>query len=84
MNLAKKLFGLRIKGLREAKGWTQEYLAERMDINPKYLSSIERGKENPTFDMLTKFSTALRVEMWELFDYGQEVSPKELRKMLML
>jgi len=45
-----------------------------MDISPNYLSSIERGKENPTFDMFIKFSDALNVEMWELFDFGHEVS----------
>ncbi len=61
----------------------QNALAEKMDISTNYLSSIERGKENPTFDMLMKFSKSLRVEMWELFDFGHEViSPKELRAML--
>ena len=78
----KKLFGARIKSLRETKGWTQEYLAGKMDISSNYLSSIERGQENPTFDMLINFSEALTVEMWELFDFGHEVSPKELRGML--
>jgi len=82
MMTQKKLFGVRIKNLREGKGWTQEYLAEKMDISPNYLSSIERGKENPTFDMLIKFSDALNVEMWELFDFGHEVSQSELREMM--
>lgn len=82
MMTSKKLFGARIKKLRESKGWTQEYLAEKMDISPNYLSSIERGKENPTFDMLMNLSDGLEVEMWELFDFGHEVSRKELREML--
>ena len=79
---SKKLFGARIKSLRENRGWTQEVLAERMDISTHYISSIERGKENPTFDMLMKFSDALKVEMWELFDFGHEASPRELKEML--
>lgn len=79
---SKKLFGIRVKSLRENRGWTQEVLAERMDISTHYISSIERGKENPTFDMLIKFSDALKVEMWELFDFGHEASPRELREML--
>ena len=78
----KQLFGLRIKHLREIKDWTQEYLAEKMDISTNYLSSIERGKENPTFDLLVKLSEALEVEMWEMFDFGHEKSPKELREVL--
>ncbi|MBI5888694.1 MAG: helix-turn-helix transcriptional regulator [Deltaproteobacteria bacterium] len=79
---SKKLFGIRIKSLRENKEWTQEVLAERMDISAHYISSIERGKENPTFDMLMKFSDALKVDMWELFDFEHEASPRELREML--
>jgi len=78
----KGLFGERIKSLRESKGWTQENLAEKMEINTNYLSSIERGKENPTFDMLMKLSDSLKVEMWELFDFGHERGPKELKEML--
>jgi transcriptional regulator with XRE-family HTH domain len=82
MMIPKELFGARLKSLRENKGWTQEYLAEKMDISTNYLSSIERGKENPTFDMLIKFSLALKVDMWELFDFEHEVNSKELRDML--
>lgn len=77
-----ELFGERIKGLRESKGWTQDVLAEKMDISKNYLSSIERGKENPTFDMLMKLSDSLKVEMWELFNFGHEKGPKELKEML--
>lgn len=76
----KELIGARIRSLREAKGMTQEGLAEVMDINAKYLSNIERGKENPTLDMLIKFADALEVEMWEIFDFGHGVSIKELRE----
>lgn len=75
----KELFGARIKSLREAKGWTQEALAEKMDISSNYLSSMERGKENPTFDMLIKFAEALKVEMWEMFDFGHEGNTGELK-----
>ena len=76
----KELIGARIRSLREAKGMTQERLAEVMDINAKYLSNIERGKENPTLDMLIKFVDALGVEMCEIFDFGHEVNIKELRE----
>lgn len=78
----KELFGSRIRHLRQNKGWTQEFLSEKMEISPTYLSSIERGRENPTFDMLVKLSGALQVEMWELFDFGHEKKPKELREAL--
>ncbi|MBI5893835.1 MAG: helix-turn-helix transcriptional regulator [Deltaproteobacteria bacterium] len=79
MQSAKRLIGVRIKSIRESKGLTQESLAEKMDINTVYLSNIERGRANPTLDMLIKLAHALEVEMWEIFDFGHEVNVKELR-----
>jgi transcriptional regulator with XRE-family HTH domain len=75
----KKLIGKRLKELRRSKQLSQEQLAEKADINSKYLSRMERGTENPTLDMLVKLSNALEVEMWEMFDFGHEVSQKELK-----
>jgi len=40
----KQMIGARIKEIRSKRGITQDQLSERMEINPKYLSSIERGK----------------------------------------
>jgi len=78
----KKPFGARIKSIREANGLTQEKLAEKVDMNAVYLSKIEGGKENPTLNLLIRISTALNVEMWELFDFKHEASSKALREML--
>lgn len=77
-----KLFGVRIRRLREANGWTQEYFAERIDISSNYLSSIERGRENPTFNMAVRLSLGLGVEMRELFDFGHEANVTQLRNAL--
>ena len=76
----KKLIGMRIKELRRSKHLSQEQLAEKADINSKYLSRMERGTENPTLDMLIKLSNALEVEMWEMFDFGHVASQKELKQ----
>jgi len=78
----KKLFGARIKELRKIRGLTQEELSEKMDISTNYLSSTERGKENPTFEKLMKYSDVLQVEMWELLDFQHEVSPRELKELI--
>ena len=36
-------FGLAVRRAREAKGFTQERLAERSDLDSTYISGIERG-----------------------------------------
>lgn len=78
----KKLIGMRLKELRKSKYLSQEQLAEKADINSKYLSRMERGTENPTLDMLIKLANALEVEMWEIFDFGHVKSHKELKESL--
>ena len=76
----KKLIGMRIKEIRRSKGLSQEQLAEKADINSKYLSRMERGTENPTLDMLLKLANVLEIEIWEMFDFGHIVSRKELKE----
>ncbi len=77
----KQHIGSRIKELRKSRKLSQEKLAERAEINPKYLSRIELGIENPTLDLFIKLATALEVEMWEMFDYGHERDTKAMRKL---
>ena len=48
---------------------TQEELSGKMGIGPKYLSSIERGKENPTLNTLISLSKALQVDLSEIFKF---------------
>lgn len=79
----KKVVGMRIKSLRRARGYSQEKLAEIIGINPKYLSSIERGEENPTLDLLIRLSQGLKVEMHEIFNIEYEGQPPQtLRRKL--
>ena len=40
-------FGLNVARLRAAKGFSQEKLAEKADIDRTYVSGIERGVRNP-------------------------------------
>lgn len=69
------MIGARIKKIRTGKGITQEQLAEKIDINPKYLSSIERGKENPTLDILIKIARSLDVNLDDIFKLVQIEDP---------
>jgi len=48
----KEMIGPRIQEIRNKKGVTQDQLSEKVGISSKYLSSIERGKENPTVNTI--------------------------------
>lgn len=79
----RRLVGRRIKSLRQTRGYTQEQLAEIIDINPKYLSSIERGAENPTLDLFLRLAKGLKVDLYEIFQFEHAGDqPERLRKKL--
>lgn len=58
--------GIRIRAVREQAGWTQELLAEMIDISPVHLSRIENGRVTPRVDILMRLSEILQVSMDEL------------------
>jgi transcriptional regulator with XRE-family HTH domain len=56
------LLGNTVRRLREAKGWSQEEMAEKAGLHRTYISGIERGIRNPTLTILFKLADALGVE----------------------
>jgi len=54
-----KKFGLRLKQLREAKGWTQLDMHYESGLDPSYISRIERGAVNPGLTSIIAFAKAL-------------------------
>lgn len=64
-------------------GYSQEQLAEKINISSKYLSRIETGEHFPSVEILEKLSESLKVELKDLFEFYHEVqSPKELKAIL--
>lgn len=51
--------GNRIREKRKARGWTQEELAAKADIDRSYIGGVERGERNLTFTMLCEICSAL-------------------------
>ena len=58
-------FGQKLKELRKSKGFTQQALAEKADIDEKHLCRIENGKYFPTYATLNKLLNALDVTIDE-------------------
>lgn len=63
----RKLMGQRIRQLRKSKGWTQQQLAEKSQMDYKYLGGIERGERNVTIDNLEKIASGFGMEAHQLF-----------------
>ena len=56
-----KLLGLRLKKFRLEKKLSQEKLAELVELDRTYISSLERGKRNPSYLILKRLSLILEV-----------------------
>ena len=48
----KQLFGRNVRYYRFQKNFTQEKLAELVDLNASYVSEIENGRYGPTFEKI--------------------------------
>lgn len=76
----KKLLGKKIKFYREIKGFTQEQLAEKSDLNTRSLSFIECGTNFVTASTLEKLCKVLDVTPKQLFDFNfSNKSDKDLK-----
>jgi transcriptional regulator with XRE-family HTH domain len=47
-------FGRAVQDARVSKGWTREYLAERLGLTPKYVQYIEIRGQHPSFQVFMK------------------------------
>ena len=63
--------GARIAELREAKGWTQAKLAEKLGMNMRHLQAIELGHQNLTLGSLGRAAKALGSDVASLFEQPQ-------------
>lgn len=63
-------FGERLKEMRKAKGFTQEKLAEKLEITPRQLTRIETGENFPSVETLEKISFFLKADLTSLFDFA--------------
>lgn len=59
--------GRTVKELRDARGLSQDHLAELAGLTGKFLGHIERGRANPTVDTLARLAAGLSVEIAALF-----------------
>jgi len=55
-------FSKQFKLVREALNLTQTEVADKADVSVNYYARVERGEENPTFNILQKIANALNIK----------------------
>ena len=71
-------FGIGVRQLREARGWSQERLAENSNLNRSYIGEIERGRVIASLLTVEKLAAALNVSPSALVTRGEAPSPSKL------
>jgi|HubBroStandDraft_6_1064221.scaffolds.fasta_scaffold1712747_1 transcriptional regulator with XRE-family HTH domain len=63
---ANAMLGRVIRRLRTERGISQEGLAAISGIDRTFMGEIERGEANPSFDVLQRIASGLKVRLSEL------------------
>ncbi|MBJ7309786.1 helix-turn-helix domain-containing protein [Rugamonas sp. CCM 8940] len=67
-------FGIGVRQLREAQGWSQERLAENSNLNRSYVGEIERGRAIASLLTVEKLAAALQLTPSALLTRGEAIS----------
>lgn len=59
--------GREIKRKREAKGWTQDYLAQLVDRTPRSIMYVENRGQHPSLNVFFKIVTLLNISVDKFF-----------------
>ena len=60
-------FGKRVREERLKHGYSQEQLANKAGLHRTYIGMIERAEKNITLENIYKISTALEIDVSDLF-----------------
>ncbi len=69
--------GLRIRSVRESKGYSQEYMAEMLDISQSCYANLESGKSGLSVERLLAITEILELNVVQLFADHQQKDFKD-------
>ena len=73
MNRITDILAKNMKSYRLALGFTQAYLAEKIDTSTNYIGLIEKRKRFPSPEMIERIAAALGIEPKELFNTDKKM-----------
>jgi putative transcriptional regulator len=62
----------RLEELRTQKGWTQQELADRVEVSRQTIISLERGRYNPSIILAFRLASQFGIAIENLFLYSEE------------
>ena len=59
--------GKNIQEIRKSNGYTQEKLAEEIEVSVRYISDIEQDKSKPSYEVLIKICNVFQISLDQVF-----------------
>jgi transcriptional regulator with XRE-family HTH domain len=73
-------FGQHLRRLREARGWSQQALADAADVSKPTIYRIETARYSATLDVLASLAQGLEIPLGELVSFGGPLTRPEERQ----
>ena len=67
MTNIRDVLAVNLKQFRQARGWSQAYLAEKTEISTNYIGMLENSVKFPSSEMVQKLAYALDIDPTDLF-----------------
>lgn len=61
-------FGRAVRTLREEADYSQESFADAIGVHRTYMGTLERGRGNPSLEIIAKIARGLGISLAELFE----------------
>ncbi len=61
-------FGRAVRALREEADHSQESFADAIGVHRTYMGTLERGRGNPSLDVIAKIARGLGISIAQLFE----------------
>jgi putative transcriptional regulator len=62
----------RLKVLRAENGWTQQVVADELNISRQTISAVEKGKYNPSLGLAFKIARLFNCQIEDIFIFEEK------------
>ena len=60
-----------LKVLRAERDWSQQFLADQLDVSRQTVNAIERGKYDPSLPLAFKLASVFQCNIEDIFQPGE-------------
>lgn len=67
----------KLEELRSKMGWTQQELADKVEVSRQTIISLENGRYNPSITLAFRLARLFQLKIEEIFIYSEEENGNE-------